>query len=421
MRSYIQQWRGDVQSPTLAAHPLHQEEAVNPFEANLRIPGPTMLPPTVREAGGRQMINHRGPEYAALQDRIVAGMKPFFGTANEVLLLTCAGSGGLEAAVVNVLSPGDRALAVTTGAFGDRFAKVAEVYGAAVRRLEVEWGRAAEPDLLRAALAEERQVRAILLTHNETSTGVTNPVAELAAVAREAAPDALLLVDGVSSIGAIPFEADAWGVDVAVTGSQKAWMAAPGMSFVAVSGRAWAATEVARMPRFYLDLRRHRESAASGQTPWTPAVAVMYQVDEGLRLMQAESPAGVFARHRACGAATRAGLRALGFDLLADQRFASDTVTAAWIPEGLDWKAFNTEIKARGVVLAGGQGSLKGRIFRVGHLGFVTLDHVLGLVAVLEAASLAVGRAVDPGTAVAAAQQAALTASQAGQVNEVPA
>jgi len=137
--------------------------------------------------------------------------------------------------------------------------------------------------------------------------------------------------------------------------------------------------------------------------------------------MQAESPAGVFARHRACGAATRAGLRALGFDLLADQRFASDTVTAAWIPEGLDWKAFNTEIKARGVVLAGGQGSLKGRIFRVGHLGFVTLDHVLGLVAVLEAASLAVGRAVDPGTAVAAAQQAALTASQAGQVNEVPA
>ena len=389
------------------------------FETNLRIPGPTMLPPTVREAGGRQMINHRGPEYAALQGRIVAAMRPFFGTAGDVVLLTCAGSGGLEAAVVNVLSPGDRVLAATTGAFGDRFAKVAEVYGASVRRLETEWGRAIEPAVLRAALAEEPGVRAILLTHNETSTGVTNPVAELSAVAREVAPEALLLVDGVSSIGAIPFEADAWGVDIAVTGSQKAWMAAPGMAFISASDRAWAAMETARMPRFYLDLRRHRESAATGQTPWTPAVAVMYQVDEGLRLMEAETPAGVFARHRACGAATRAGLRALGFDLLADPACASDTVTAAWVPEGLDWKAFSGEYKARGLVLAGGQGKLKGRIFRVGHLGFIVLDHVLGLLAVLEEASLAVGRPVESGAAVAAAQLAAREAGRAVVPQEV--
>jgi aspartate aminotransferase-like enzyme len=392
---------------------------VSTFETNLRIPGPTMLPPTVREAGGRQMINHRGPEYAALQGRIVAAMRPFFGTAGDVVLLTCAGSGGLEAAVVNVLSPGDRVLAATTGAFGDRFAKVAEVYGASVRRLETEWGRAIEPAVLRAALAEEPGVRAILLTHNETSTGVTNPVAELSAVAREVAPEALLLVDGVSSIGAIPFEADAWGVDIAVTGSQKAWMAAPGMAFISASDRAWAAMETARMPRFYLDLRRHRESAATGQTPWTPAVAVMYQVDEGLRLMEAETPAGVFARHRACGAATRAGLRALGFDLLADPACASDTVTAAWVPEGLDWKAFSGEYKARGLVLAGGQGKLKGRIFRVGHLGFIVLDHVLGLLAVLEEASLAVGRPVEPGAAVAAAQLAAREAGRAVVPQEV--
>jgi aspartate aminotransferase-like enzyme len=391
---------------------------VSPFETNLRIPGPTMLPPTVREAGGRQMINHRGPEYAALQARVMAGMRPYFGSAGDVMLLTCAGSGGLEAAVVNVLSPGDRVLAATTGAFGDRFAKVAEVYGASVRRLEVEWGRAVEPPVLRAALADEPGVRAILLTHNETSTGVTNPVAELAAVAREVAPDALVLVDGVSSIGAIPFETDAWGVDIAVTGSQKAWMAAPGMAFIAASDRAWAAMETARMPRFYLDLRRHRESAATGQTPWTPAVAVMYQVDEGLRLMEAETPAGVFARHRACGAATRAGLRALGFDLLADPARASDTVTAAWVPDGLDWKAFSGEFKARGLVLAGGQGKLKGRIFRVGHLGFIDLDHVLGLLAALEEASIAVGRPVEPGAAVAAAQLAAREASRAAAPEE---
>jgi aspartate aminotransferase-like enzyme len=233
------------------------------------------------------------------------------------------------------------------------------------------------------------------------------------------APEALLLVDGVSSIGAIPFEADAWGVDVAVTGSQKAWMAAPGMAFISVSERAWAAMETARMPRFYLDLRRHRESAATGQTPWTPAVAVMYQVDEGLRLMEVETPAGVFARHRACGAAVRAGLLALGFDLLADPARASDTVTAAWVPEGLDWKTFSTELRARGLVLAGGQGRLKGRIFRVGHLGFIVLDHVLGLLAILEEASLAVERPVERGVALAAAAQAASAAGRTAGPGEV--
>lgn len=380
------------------------------FEPNLRIPGPTALPPTVMAAGGRQMMNHRGPEFATLMQRIVAGMRPFFGTEAEIVLLTAAGTGALEAAVVNVLSPGDRVVAVPTGAFGDRFAKVAEVYGADVRRLEVEWGRAADPAALRAALLEEPTARAVLLTHNETSTGVTNPIPELAAVVHEVTPDALVLVDAISALGAVPFAMDAWGLDVVVTGSQKAWMAAPGMAFAAVGERAWAAAETARMPRFYFDFKRHRDSAAAWQTPWTPAVAVMYQVDEGLRLMAEETPAGVFARHAACAAAARAGLRALGFELLADPAFASQTVTAAWVPEGLDWKAFNAEVKRRGVVLAGGQGKLKGRIFRVGHLGSVEVEDVLGAIAVLEEASLRVGRPVEPGAALAAAQRAALEA-----------
>ncbi len=383
------------------------------FEPNLRIPGPTFLPPSVREAGGRQMINHRGPEFAALMERIVRRMRPFFGTEHDILLLTAAGTGGLEAAVVNVLSPGDRVVAVTVGAFGDRFAKIAEVYGASVRRLDAEWGQAARPEALEAALAEEADVKAVLLTHNETSTGITNPIADLAAAVHRAAPDALVVVDGVSALGAVPFEMDAWGLDLVVTGSQKAWMSAPGMSFAAVGPRAWAAAEAARMPRFYLDLKRHRESAASGQTPWTPAVAIMYQVDEGLRLMEEETPAGVFTRHAACAAATRAGLQALGFALLADPAFASDTVTAAWVPDGLDWKAFNGEVKARQVILAGGQGKLKGRIFRVGHLGAVTLDDILGLMAVLEEVSRAFGRPVEGGAAVAAAQRAALAVAEA--------
>ena len=377
------------------------------FEPNLRIPGPTALPPTVREAGGRQMVNHRGEEFKALLKRVEAGMKPYFGTEHDVILLTCAGTGALEAAVVNVLSPGDPVLAVTMGAFGDRFAKVAEVYGAAVTRLEVEWGMAAEPAAVREAAAAIPGLRAVLLTHNETSTGVTSDIAALAAAIRQVAPDALILVDGISALGAVPFRMDEWGLDLVVTGSQKAWMSAPGMAMAAVGPRAWKAGETAKMPRFYLDLKRHRDTQVAGETPWTPAVAVMYQVDEGIRLMNAEGD-GVFARHAACAAMTRAGLRAIGFELLAEDEVASKTVTAAWIPETLDWKSFNAGLKRRGLVLAGGQGKLKGRIFRLGHLGSVTTDDILAAIGVLEASAIEQGMGVAPGAAVAAAQRALL-------------
>jgi len=381
---------------------------VDRFEPNLRIPGPTALPPSVREAGGRQMINHRGPEFAAMLARILDGMKPFFGTNGDVAMLTCAGSGGLEAAIVNTLSPGDRVLAVSIGSFGDRFAKIAAVYGADVTKVDVEWGQAADPEVIAQALRAKAGYRAVLLTHNETSTGVMNPIGDLAAAIREASPDSLILVDSVSGLGAVPFEMDAWGVDVVVTGSQKAWMAAPGLAMIAASERGWAATETATMPRFYLDLRSHRESAAAGQTPFTPAIAVVYQVDEGLRLMAAEGRDGIFARHEACAAASRAGLRALGFELLADDRVASKTVTAAKLPDGHEWKPFNAAIKSHGVVLAGGQGKLTGKIFRLGHLGSVTVDEILGAIAVLERVSVEQGRQIEPGKAVAATQAAAL-------------
>ena len=378
------------------------------FEPNLRIPGPTALPPTVRAAGARQMINHRGPEFAAMLARILDGMKPFFGTTSDVAILSCAGSGGLEAAVVNTLSPGDRALGVSIGAFGDRFAKIASVYGADVVKLDVEWGRAAEPALVREALERDGPFRAVLLTHNETSTGVMNPIPELAAVVRDVSPDSLILVDSVSGLGAVPFAMDEWGIDLVVTGSQKAWMAAPGLAMVAASERGWAAMETARMPRFYLDLRRHRDSHAGGETPWTPAIAVVYQVDEGLRLMQAEGAESVFARHEACAAAARAGLGALGFELFADPRHASRTVTCVRIPDGVDWKQVNGEVKRRGIVLAGGQGKLAGQVFRLGHLGSVTVEEILGAIAALEAVVIGQGREVEPGSAVGAAQAAAL-------------
>jgi aspartate aminotransferase-like enzyme len=386
---------------------------VNRFEANLRIPGPTSLPDQVREAGAKQMVNHRGPEFAALQNRIIGRLKAFYRTSNEVLIVTAAGTGGLEASIVSFLSPGDRVLSVTTGVFGDRYAKIAAAYGAAVTKLSSTEGTAADPAGVGGALAAGGPWKAVLLTHNETSTGVTNPIEALARTVKAAAPDALILVDAVSGLGAVPFETDAWGLDVVVSGSQKAWMVAPGLTFVSVSKRAWEAAATAKMPRFYFDLASHRTSAESGQTPWTPAVAVMFQLDVALEMMERETLPAIWKRHAAVAAATRAGLAALGFKLLADPKSASDTVTAAWLPEDLDWKAFNGTLRRLGLVIAGGQGALKGRIFRIGHLGHVTIPAILDAMAVLEFTFIELGRPLEPGAAVRAAQIAALRVLEA--------
>lgn len=381
------------------------------FAPQLRIPGPTPLPDAVREAGARQMINHRGPEFAALLARCTEGLQRAMETKNEIVFLTASGTGGLEAAVVNHLSPGDPVLAVSIGSFGERFAKIAQAYGADVTKLTVEPGKAAEPaDVARAIDgigAEGRTPSAVLLTHNETSTGVTNPIRELADAIRSEAPDALLLVDGISGVGAIPCETDAWGLDVVVTGSQKSWMVPPGLAMLAVGERAWAASEQATMPRFYFDLRAHRDYATRGQTPWTPAIGIFFALAVGLDLIEAEGYPAVFARHTACGAATRAGIEALGLKLFANPHHASDTVTAVHLPEGLEWKAFDADLRARGLIAAGGQAALAGKIFRIGHLGEVTLTDILAVMEILEESLEAMGRPVERGTAVAAASRAA--------------
>jgi aspartate aminotransferase-like enzyme len=381
---------------------------VNRFEPNLRIPGPTSLPDVVREAGARQMVNHRGPEFAALQNGIIERLKKFYKTTNDVLIVTAAGTGGLESAIVSFLSPGDKVLAITIGAFGDRFAKIAAVYGADVTKVAFEWGKAADVARIREALDAGGPWKAVLMTQNETSTAVTNPIEQLAATVKAAAPDALIIVDAISGLGAVPFETDAWGLDVVVSGSQKAWMVAPGLSFVSVSPRAWEAAAVAKMPRFYFDLAAHKTSAEAGQTPWTPAVAVMFQLDAALTLMEQEGLDEIWKRHAAVGAAVRAGLTTLGFKLLGDPEYASDTVTGAWIPDDLDWKAFNGKLRKHGLIVAGGQGALKGKIFRIGHLGHVTVPAILNAMAVLEQTLIELGRPVRPGAAVAAAQVAAL-------------
>jgi aspartate aminotransferase-like enzyme len=356
------------------------------------------------------MVGHRGPEFMELVSRVSAGMQPFFQTKSEVMILTSSGTGGLEAGIVSFLSPGDPVLSVSIGNFGERFGKIASAYGAAVTTVAFDWGRAADPDVVREAMRDMQTgagaPRAVLVTYNETSTGVTNPLPRLAEAIRSEAPDALILVDGVSAVGAIPLEMDAWDLDVVVTGAQKAWMIPPGLAMAAASERAWAAAETATMPRFYFDLVKHRDVLPEGQTPWTPAVGVFFQLDAALRLMQAEGPEAIYARHAACGAASRAGLTAMGFELFADPAHASDTVTSAHVPEGVDWSALNKEFRAGGLQLAGGQGKMKGQLFRIGHLGDVSVDDIVTAIEIIEQGARAVGLPLEPGAGPAAARGA---------------
>ncbi|MEX0626884.1 MAG: alanine--glyoxylate aminotransferase family protein [Chloroflexota bacterium] len=375
------------------------------MDQNLRVPGPTPLLQEVREAQAAPMIDHRGTEFAELQRELTTGLAELIGTRGEVLLLTGSGSGALEAAVVNTLSPGDRVLAVTIGSFGDRFAKIASAFGAQVERFEVPWGDAANPQTLAQHLAANPAYRAILLTHNETSTGVTNPLRELADVVRNGPGDPLLLVDGISGLGAMPFEMDAWGIDLVVSASQKAWMGSPGIAIAALGERAWSANESARMPRAYWDLAEARKWAEKGQTPWTPAVSVLFGLRVGVRRLLAEGREQTWARHAAIAAAVQAGLEALGLQLVAAPGDRSNTVTAAWLPDGLDWGPFNAAMRAKGLIVAGGQGAWAGRILRFGHMGGVGIDEMSEAVRVMGETLAEHGRQTNPPAAVRAMRE----------------
>ncbi len=354
---------------------------------NLRIPGPTPVPDDVRDAMGRQMINHRGPEFAEIVTRVTEGLKTLFQTQNDVLTLTASGTGAMEAMVVNFLSPGDRALGVSIGSFGDRFASIAETYGAEVERLSFEWGSAADPDAVAEALERDASLKAVFVTHNETSTGVTNDLEAIAKACRRARPDVLIIVDAISSLGSLNCAVDAWDLDVVGTGSQKGWMVPPGLAMVSVSARAWDAFAKATMPRFYFDLGRARDTLTKGQTPWTPAVSLYYALDVALQTLLAEGIEAIVARHQRYGEFTRRQVKALGLHLFADERFASNTVTAVKVPEGVEGAAINRLLREEyGVVLAGGQGKLQGQIFRIGHLGWCTEDDLRGAIDALRQA-----------------------------------
>jgi aspartate aminotransferase-like enzyme len=325
------------------------------------------------------MINHRGPEFKALIGNCTSGLKRFFQTQNDVLILTGSGTGGLEAAVVSTLSPGEPVLAVTIGVFGDRFASIAETYGAQVTRLSFPRGEPADPEAIRQALRKDPTITSVLVTHNETSTGVTNDLKSIAQVVRQA--DKLLLVDAISSLSSIDLPVDAWGCDVVVSGSQKGWGVPPGLVFVSMSPRAWETNKKARMPRFYWDLARAKKSGDKGETPWTPAVSVMYALEAALQVMEREGMAKVFARHERVARRCREGVKALGLELFARPSHASNTVTAVKVPPGVDGKKVSQVMRQEyGVVISGGQQDLEGKIWRIGHLGYVNerdIDEVL--------------------------------------------
>lgn len=342
-----------------------------PLRPNLRIPGPTPVPDDILQAMAHPMVNHRGKVFKETFERCAEKLKDFFLTKQDVLLLTASGTGGLESAIVNTLSPGDKVLSVSIGAFGDRFATIAESYRAEVTMIQYEWGQAASPDDIRKALEHDSAIKAVTVTHNETSSGVTNPLEEIAKVVREF--DKLMLVDAISSMGSVPIDMDGWGLDCVVTGSQKGWMVPPGLAFAALSERGWKAYEESTMPRFYFDLGRARDALAKGQTPWTPAVSIFFALDVALARLEKEGLESIWTRHANIGNKVRAGVKALGLELLCeDERYASNTVTAVKCPEGIAVaelrKLMEDEYE---VILAGGQAKMSDKIFRIGHLGLV--------------------------------------------------
>ena len=344
---------------------------------NLRTPGPTPIPEDIYDAMSDPMINHRGPEFFDLITECTENLKQVFMTENDLFILTSSGTGALEASIVNTLSPGDKVLAASAGSFGDRYADLLDAYGAEVQRLTFEWGEPIDPDGIRQALKDDPEIKAVIVTHNETSTGVTHDLQSISSVVKGEFGK-LFLVDAVSSLGCVPLPVDGWDCDVVATGSQKGFMIPPGLAFISFSAEAWQAQKSAAMPRFYFDLEEAKKYLDRGQTPWTPNLAAMYGLRAALQNIVDEGLEGVFGRHASIGQFTRDGVRALGLELLcADETRASNTVTAVKMPAHIDGEQLMEIMRTEeNVVLAGGQGKLTGHIFRIGHLGYFTEDHI---------------------------------------------
>jgi aspartate aminotransferase-like enzyme len=370
----------------------------------LMIPGPTPLPPQVSEALARPMVGHRSKGFAELTARLHGKLQQVMQTNNEVIILTSSGTGGLEAAVANTVNPGDKVLALVAGKFGERFRDLARVYGAEVVELHFPWGRPVDLDAVESELRRHPDLKVILATHNETSTGVVHDIRGLGALA--AKHGALLAVDAVSGLGGIDLPADAWGVDILVTASQKALMTPPGLAMISLSEKAWAQANKCRAPRYYFSLPAAKKALAKWNTAYTPAVSLFFGLEAALDLMLEEGLAKVFARHRLLARATREGIKALGLELLPPEDVASPVVTAVKSPAGIPAESLRKILADKyGVLFAGGQAELKGKIFRIAHMGYVDQLDVITALGALELALNEIGHRVDFGGGVAAAQR----------------
>ena len=366
-------------------------------------PGPTPVPPEVLAALAEPVVHHRGPDYRMLFGECLDRLRAVYRTAGDVLLFTSSGTGAMESAVANLCSPGDRVVVVSAGAFGERWRNLATAYGVDVQAVEYEWGETPRPEDLRAKLEEVGGAKAVFLTHSETSTGVVADVQALAAAARPSG--ALIVVDAVSSLGAVPLETDAWGLDVVASGSQKALMTPPGIGLVSVSEAALAAR--GSSPRFYFDWERTRTGQAKLDSAFTPAVSLVRGLDVALGLLLDEGLEGAFDRHIRLGRACREGAKAMGLELFSPDEDRSAVVTAILTPEGIDAGELRLALRDRyGVTVAGGHGDLKNRLFRIGHIGYYDVFDIVAALAAVELALVEAGAEVERGIGVARALEA---------------
>jgi len=377
----------------------------------LMAPGPTPVPPEVLAAGAEPVLHHRGPDFRAVMLRCVERLGLVLQTENDVLLFTASGSGAFESAVVNLLSPGERVLAVSAGEFGERWARLAAAYGADVQDLRYDWGETPRAEDVRARV-EETGAGVVFLVHSETSTGVVADVQSLAQAAREAG--ATVVVDAVSSLGAVPLETDAWELDVVVSGSQKALMTPPGLSLTSVSSAAWERCARTTTPRFYFDWEKLRASLETGTTPFTPAVSLVASLDAALELLLEEGLDAAFARHAALGRACREGAKAMGLELFSPDEERSAVVTAILAPEGVDARELVLALRDRfGITVAGGHGELGSRMFRIGHIGYYDVFDITTALAAVELLLVESGADIERGTAVTRALEAYRSAVRA--------
>jgi aspartate aminotransferase-like enzyme len=372
----------------------------------LFLPGPVTVAEPVLTAMTRPLVDHRGPEFKRTLERMASRLRPIFGTRHDILLLGASGTGGLEAAVANLFGPGEKVLACPVGVFGNRIASIAKMWGADVEILDTKWGRGVDQRILgeRLRADENCEIKGILLTHNETSTGVANDMHALAtAIGKH---PALVVVDSVSGMGAVPFMMDDWGYDIVVAASQKAFAAPPGLAMVAVSDRAWEKMEKTRTSRFYFDLRRAREFAKIGQTPWTPPISIIFAMERALDLYEREGEKKVHARLSLNTHAIHTFCTAIGLRVFSASPYHSNTVVAIHCPDRIDASAVLQTARDQGYVLSGGQQQLKGKIFRIGTMGDITRDNVLAMLGSFEDSLDRQGFPVDLGAGVGAAREA---------------